>query len=84
MEITSVAQGETRPETDTNENGVVYVAPQYVLRTQIAEIKTTHGDKWKQTPDRARKSRELTNGDMQAPIPENFKIAGADFLPEAT
>lgn len=68
---------DTRPG-EMNENGVVYVEPKYVLRSQVSEIVTTHGGKWKQTPQRAENSRALTNGDIQAPIPKNFKIAGAD------
>lgn len=64
--------------TTINENGDVQLQHAYVMRSQIADVVTTNKDKWKQTPKRAEDMRELLNGDKLAPIPDGFKIAGAD------
>jgi hypothetical protein len=61
----------------TNENGDLFVQHAYVTREQVSELISANQQKWVQTPQRATDSRKLVNGEMLAPIPENFVIAGA-------
>ena len=64
--------------TTTTTGGEVQLQHAFVTRSQIASVISTNSDKWKQTPERAEKTRRLLNGEIQAPIPDGFKIAGAD------
>lgn len=61
-----------------NDNGDVQLQHAYVTRSQLDSVISTNQQKWKQTPERAEKTRKLLNGEILAPIPANFKLAGAD------
>src|SRR5689334_17094873 len=50
----------------------------YVLRSYVRQLEAQHGRLWKQTPDRAQTVRDLLNGDLLAPIAENFLAGGID------
>jgi hypothetical protein len=63
---------------DINERGDLFLQDRYVLRSQVASLISTNQPRWQQTPDRAETSRQLVNGEIKAPIPDGFKIAGAD------
>jgi hypothetical protein len=53
------------------------LAADYVTYTQLDALISTHEQRWRQTPERARLVREMQNGDMATPIPEAFRIADA-------
>mgnify|MGYP007100060462 FL=1 len=63
---------------ETNERGDLFMQDRYIMRSQVEALVSTNQPRWQQTPDRATKSRELVNGEIKAPIPDGFKIAGAD------
>lgn len=61
-----------------NERGDLFLQDKYVLRSQFESLISTNEPRWRQTPERAEASRQLVNGEIKAPIPDGFKIAGAD------
>lgn len=65
-------------QRETNENGDLFLQDKYVMRDQIQELLAANQPRWVQTPQRATDSRKLVNGEIPAPIPKEFKIAGAD------
>lgn len=51
----------------------------FVLRSQVAEVISTYRPLWQQTPERAQASREILNGDSEAPIAKAFVDAVPDI-----
>jgi hypothetical protein len=58
--------------SDSKKGVLAHTEGRYVLRSFISDVITSNDQKWQQTPERARQSRRVLNGDQRAPIAAGF------------